>query len=234
TVRTLLDTIEVRKWADSYLDTTKQDFYGMAVQAQSGVTTGVIGFSTFSNYENYSPQLFVRFTRNGRKDSLTFATGEDTYASKYTGASTFSPLIVRGAFGIRSKIYFNTASFKNTPIINNATLQLTLDTTASSIYGYSPDTVIALIGMSGTTVDKSDSTIYAYGYRTAVDSGMSPVYSFNLTMIADRWVRYVNPNFGLTLRWGVEYSTAEKAVFFPSSSSDISKRPKLKVIYSKK
>ncbi|MFA6469367.1 MAG: hypothetical protein WCW35_10755 [Bacteroidota bacterium] len=234
TVKALLDTVEVRKWADSHNDTTAPDFFGFALQAQPGANTGVIGFSTLSNYSTYAPQLFIRFTRNGRKDSLTFASGEDTYVSKYTGPTTVNPLMVHGAFGVRSKIHFNTASLKNNPIINNATLQLTLDTVASSIYGYSPDTVIALIGMSGTTLDQSDSTIYTYGYRSSVDSNMFPVYTFNLTKITDRWVRYVNPNFGLTLRWGVEYSTAEKAVFFSSAAADTTVRPRLKIIYSKK
>jgi hypothetical protein len=142
-----LDTVEVRKWANSYIDTTAADFYGFAIQAPSGVTNGIVGFSTFDSYTGYAPQIFIRYTKNGIRDSLTYYSGEDTYATKYTGPTTFSPIVVRGGFGFRSKIRFDISSLVDKPIVNNAALELTLDTSASSFGGYSPDTVTALMAM---------------------------------------------------------------------------------------
>lgn len=235
-VTAYLDTLEIRRWADSYIDTSSliPDFYGFAIQAPSGVTTGAVGFSTFSSYSVYVPQLFIRYTKDGRRDSLSFFSGADAYAARYTGSTNFAPLIVRGGFGIRSKVQFDLSSLVNKPIINAASLELTMDTLSSSFGGYSPDTLIALLGMSGTNIDQSDSTIYVYGLKTAAAAGQPPVYSFNMTGITDRWVRGLNPNHGVTLRWGTEYTSVEKAVFFPSTHAESAKRPKLKVIYSQK
>jgi hypothetical protein len=229
-----LDTVEVRKWANSYIDTTAADFYGFAIQAPSGVTNGIVGFSTFDSYTGYAPQIFIRYTKNGIRDSLTYYSGEDTYATKYTGPTTFSPIVVRGGFGFRSKIRFDISSLVDKPIVNNAALELTLDTSASSFGGYSPDTVTALMAMSNTILDQSDSTIFVYGFRTTTVAGQPPVYSFKLTAIADRWVRSVKPNYGITLRWAAEYGTVEKAVFYSSANTDVTKRPKLKITYAKK
>ena len=229
-----LDTATVRKWATSYSDTNAPRFYGFAIQSPAGISNGIIGFSSFSDYISYVPILLIHYTKNGVRDSLSYYSGEDTYATKYSGPTIFSPITVQGAFGIRSKVFFDLNSFVNKPIINNATMELTLDTTVSLFGGYSPDSVTALLGMSSTIVDQADSTIYVYGYKTTTTAGQSPVYSFSITLIADRWVRSVKPNYGLSLRWAAEFGTVEKAVFFSSTAADITKRPRLKITYSSK
>ncbi|MFA5832634.1 MAG: hypothetical protein WDA22_04060 [Bacteroidota bacterium] len=233
-VKALLDTVEVRKWANSYIDSAAPDFFGFAVQPPTGVTNGVIGFSTFDNFTSFVPQLFIRFTKNGKRDSLTVITGQDTYASKYTGSTPFSPIMVRAGFGIRSKLNFDLSALKDKPIVNNATLELTLDSAASIFGGYSPDTLTALLGMSNTIVDRSDSTVFVYGVKKTSIAGVPQIYAFRLTDIADRWVRNVLPNYGLTIRWAAEYGTVEKAVFYSNTNADITKRPKLKMTYAKK
>jgi len=241
----ITDTAAIRRWAMSYYDTSSAipDFYGFAVRAPVGINTGVIGFSTYNNFSSFVPSLFIRYTKNGRRDSLSVFSGEDTYASITTGAPVLSPITVRGGFGIRSKIFFDQRPLEypagdtvNKPIINKAIMELTLDTLASSFGGYSPDSVTALLGMSSTNTDLSDSTFYVYGFRKSVEAGQPPVYAFNVTKIVDRWVQFrsVNTNHGITLRWAAEYGTAEKAVFYSRTNTDVRKQPKLIVTYSKK
>jgi hypothetical protein len=113
-------------------------------------------------------------------------------------------------------------------------MDLTVDTTASVISGFSPDTVTALVGMSSSTLDLSDSSIFVYGFKVTPAVGQPPVYRFSLTGVTDRWVRGAKPNYGLNLRWAAEYGTTEKIVFYPSSSAEAAKRPKLNITYSKK
>ncbi len=234
TIKSLIDTNEVRRWAASHYDTTAPNYYGFAVQSPVGINNGVVGFSTFNDFTDFVPKIFIRYTKNGRRDSLIFYTGEDAFAQKTNRPSSFSGLMVQGGYGVRSKLAFDLSALRDKPIVNNATLELTLDTAASSFGGYSPDTVTALLSISGTSLDQSDSTIFVYGLRTAATAARPPVFTFRLTNMVDRWVRGVKPNYGITLRWSGEYGTVEKAVFYPTSTADGSKRPRLHITYSKK
>ncbi|MCK9409435.1 MAG: hypothetical protein M0R68_09920 [Bacteroidetes bacterium] len=238
----ITDTAAIRRWALSYYDTSSSipDFYGFAVRARTGDTTGMVGFSTFGNSTAYVPSLFIRYTKNGRRDSLTFISGEDTYGIISTVVPALHQLTVRGAFGIRSKVYFNhrllldTVNTGTQTILNKAVLELTLDTLASSFGGFSPDTISALLGISDTDLDKSDSTVFAFGLKKNAAAGQLRVYAFDVTKIVDRWVQSTVPNNGITLRWAAEFGTAEKAVFYSRTDSSIVKQPKLLVTYSKK
>lgn len=231
TIKTRLDTADFRKWINNQIDSTKDKFYGFAV---SGINPGIVGFTPFNIFSFSVPRLFIKFINEGKPDSITISYGEDTYSAKYSIVPVLNPITVHAAFGVRSKINFNVGSLVNKPIINNAILELTLDSSASTIEGFSPDSVIALVGLSNSITDSSSGTLFSYGYRKSSALSPNPVYSFNLTGIAQRWVNNINQNYGLTLRWAAELSTVEKAVFYSSTNPDVNKRPKLKITYSKK
>jgi hypothetical protein len=234
TVIAQLNKDYIRRWADSYIDTGIHDqYYGFTVQSRS-VPTGLIGFEPFNSYSGNYPKLVIKYTKNGTRDSVVIISGEDTFVTKFDNTPTFSPITVHAAFGVRSKINFDIRALTNKPTINRAVFELTLDTAASMFSGYSPDTVIALLGMDSSIVDRSDSTIYVFGYRNKNVANQSPVYSFVVSNIVQRWVNGLKPNYGLTLRWAAEFSSAEKAVFFSSTAADTTKRPRIKITYSKK
>lgn len=235
TVTAQLKKDYIRRWADSYIDTGNHDqYYGFTVQART-IPTGLIGFSTFNSLSGIYPRLLIKYTKKEKRDSVVIISGEDTFVSKFGATPTFAPITVHAAFGVRSKINFNISPLVNKPTINRAVLELTLDTVASSLSGFSPDTVIALLGMDSSIVsDRSDSTVYVFGYRKEVVANQSPVYSFNVANIVQRWSNGLKPNYGLTLRWAAEFSSAEKAVFFSSTAVDSTKRPKIKITYSTK
>ncbi len=238
----ITDTAVIRRWAEYYYDTSSAipEFYGFAVVPQAGANTGIIGFSSFNNFVSYAPVLQVKFTRNGRRDSVSFSNGEDTYSIITSGAPAPAPITVRGGFGIRSKLTFDHLRLRDTvntavnTTLHNAVLELTLDTAASAFSGFSPDTVVAIMGMPGGDLDRSDSSVFAYGFRRAGTAGQPPVYSFKVTNIADLWVQGLKENKGITLRWGAEYGTAEQAVFYRHTDAVASRRPRLIVTYSKK
>lgn len=234
TVTAQLKKDYIRRWVDTYIDSGNHNqYYGFTVQART-IPTGLIGFSTFNSLSGIYPRLLIKYTKNGIRDSVVFISGEDTFVSKFAVAPILSPLTVRAAFGIRSKINFNFSALVNKPTVNRAILELTLDSAASTFSGYSPDTVIALLGMDSSIVDRSDSTVYVFGYRKEIIANKSPVYSFVVSNIVQRWINGLRPNYGLTLRWAAEYSSAEKAVFFSSTAVDSTKRPKIKITYSQK
>lgn len=227
-----LNTNFIRRWADTFIDTGNHDqYFGFAVQSKS---QGIVGFSTFSSSSSTAPRLVIKYTKNGIRDSISFTSGEDCYVTRYTMPVLYTPIVVRGGFGVRSKIHFNIDTLKNNPIINNARLELTMDTSRNILDSFSPDSLIALLSFSNTVTDSSSDFIYTYGYRKTDTTATNPVYIFNLTNITQRWVNKVNTNYGISLRWAAELSTAEQAAFFSSTHTDPAKRPRLYVTYSKK
>ncbi|NUN69999.1 MAG: hypothetical protein HUU02_09845 [Bacteroidetes bacterium] len=238
----IADTSVIRRWAQYYYDTSSAvpEFYGFAVVPQAGATTGIVGFSSFNNYVGYAPTMVIKFTRNGRRDSVVFSNGEDTYATITTGAPAPVPMTVRGAFGTRSKVTFDHRMLRDTvntavkTTLHKATLELMLDSVASTFSGFAPDTVVAIMGMPDGDIDRSDSSVFAYGVRRAGTGGQPPVYSFTVTNIADLWVQGLKQNKGITLRWGAEYGSAEQAVFYRYNDPVPSRRPRMIVTYSKK
>lgn len=227
----ITDTSVIRRWADDYLDTSKPDFYGFAIRAVT--TTGVIGFTPFDPYSTVVPTLVIKYTRNGYHDSLFFRYGQDTYAEMFSTPPVYSELEVRGGVGVRAKLKFNVGSFSSRQIVNNATLSLTVDTTASIYSGYSRDTLLALLAIPGSNIDSSTTSYFAYGLKKTNASSF-PVYEFSITQMAQRWINNLSTNDGLTLRWLAESNTSEKIILFPLSDPDAAKRPKLKIIYAEK
>jgi hypothetical protein len=227
----ITDTSVIRRWADDYLDTSKPDFYGFAIRAVN--TTGVIGFTPFNFYSTVVPTLVIKYTRNGYHDSLFFTYGQDTFAEMFTTPPVYSELEVRGGVGVRAKLKFNVSSLSSRQIVNNAKLSLTVDTTASTYSGYSPDTLVALLAIPGSNIDSSSASYYAYGLKKTSTSSF-PSYEFSVTQMAQRWINNLSSNEGLAIRWLAENYTSEKVVFFSLSDPDETRRPKLKIIYAEK
>lgn len=227
-----IDTAEGRKWATAFWDTTAPRYPGIALKAGPG-NPGIVGFTSYS--ATYGPLLFIRYTKYGRRDSLYYSGGDDAFLPNYTVTGPLNKLMLRGGFGVRSMIRYDLGFLTKNTVVEGATLELTLDTAATTFSGFSPDTLSAMMVNSVTDLDVVDSTMVTiFGYRSAADSTSEPVYSFNVRTWGDLWARGVNKNQGISLRWSSEYSTAEKVVFHSSADPVASKRPKLKVIYAKK
>jgi hypothetical protein len=226
-----IDTALIRRWVAAYKDTAAPAMYGLALQAKQGITTGVIGFVPFGSFTSVSPRLVIKYSRNGTRDSLVFTAGEDTYAARFAAPPVFADLEVRGAFGVRAKVHFDLSSFTDKPIVNNATMTFVADTANSRHSIYSPDSLIALLSLSGNVIDSSSSTFFAVGFKRS-DSTLGKTYTFTVTDIVQRWINNLSSNEGLSVRWAYETNTADRVVFYPAG--DPLRAPRLKIIYSRK
>lgn len=232
-VKTSLDTNLVRRWINARTDTNAAPFYGFAVMAPPGAVTGVIGFIPFSSFSSVGPRLVIKYTKNDIHDSLVFTAGEDTYAARFSVPPVLSPFEVRGAFGVRSKVRFDLSSLTGKPIINNATMVITVDTANSVRSMYSPDSLIALLSLPGGGVDSSSTSFISIGTKK-LDAAAGQTYQFNITTIAQRWVNALASNEGLSLRWAYETNTSDRVLFHTTGDADSAKRPKIKITYSRK
>ena len=242
-----LDTSIVRKWIAAYLDTSKPRFQGFALQIKTGsVSTGFSGIYPMNTSSTVAPLLRIKFTsKSGRRDSLDFYSGQSTFLA--TGNYTTQPSIeIRGGVGIRSRMRFTFSdNLKRTisdtlnpkPTVNNALLELTQNSTASQLGVGTADTIVATLGIKATSQapDTSNTQIYVYGKRNGT-STTNPVYVFDVTSIAQRWISGINENEGIVLRTAADNSSVDRMVFFSSKDKnvDASKRPKLYLMYSKK
>lgn len=229
----ITDTTLIRRWINSFLD-TNITFYGFAIQPKTTTPNCIIGFYTFNGYSSYLPGLFIKYTRNGVKDSVTFVSGQDTYLASYNGIFAPSGIEVQGGFGIRSKIWFDVAGLVKEPIINNAVVELTLNSSKSTISEHSPDSLLFFIGGDSVNVDSISTDVYGYGYRKDKTQTTDPTYVIPITSTVQRWIKNINKNNGLSIRWAWETYTADKAVFYRYNDVDVVKQPKLKIVYSKK
>ncbi len=227
-----IDTTLIRRWVAAYKDTAAPDFYGFAVQAQPGVTTGVVGFVPFGSFtSSVGPRLVIKYTKNGTRDSIVISAGEDTHAAFFTGTPVLSKFEVRGAFGIRAKVNFNFSAFTDKPIVNNAVMTVVVDTANSRRSIYSPDSLIALLSLSADSIDQSSDTYFAVGFKS-FDSTLGQTYTFTVSNIVQRWINNLSANEGLSLRWAYETNTADRVVLYPVS--DAVRAPRISIIYSRK
>lgn len=232
-IQALVDTAAVRRMVKSMTDTTAAPFHGFAVRAEPGNIPGVFGAYSFNAGSSVMPRLLVKYTKNGVRDSLILYTGEDTYGAHFITTPVLAPFEVRGGYGVRSSLRFDLSWLKDRPIVAGATLTLVADTAVSRRSIFSPDSVVALLGLSGASADASDSSVFVIG-TASYDSAVGKTYVFSLRDIAQRWVNGIYVNQGVRLRPSYETSYADRIVFHPADHPVAAKRPKLHIIYSSK
>ncbi len=229
----ITDTTVIRRWLKSYLDTTVT-FHGFAIKAKPSAPHCVIGFYTFNAYVSLLPGLFIKYTRSGVQDSVTYVSGQDTYLAGSTRTLPASTMEVQGAFGVRSKIYFDISPLNDEAIINYAAVELMLKSSESKISAEVPDSILFFMSADSAVVDSINTSVYGYGYKLDNTQKNDPTYTLRVTPIVQRWMKQLNKNEGLSIRWAWEISAADKAVFYRWNETDAAKRPKLKIVYSKK
>ncbi|MDE3058787.1 MAG: DNRLRE domain-containing protein [Bacteroidota bacterium] len=229
-----LDTNVVRKWITALTDSTAPRFYGWSIMAPSGASsTGIFGFPSFDLGTN-SPKLAVRYTKNGVEDSVIFTYGSDAFLAKNFSPISSSLIEVQGGVGRRSKIMFNLGALVNKPIINNASLVLTLNSSLSSHGTSTPDSVLVRLISNAQYPDTINSSYFYYGQRKDTAQTANPVYSIPLSSLTQAWVNNIEANYGILLEAANENSSVDRYVFYSSADPDSTKRPVLRVTYTKR
>ena len=109
-------------------------------------------------------------------------------------------------------------------IINNATLEFTLDNSLSYITDETDKSIV--IGMVVDSVTKTDSIF------TPAFLSDTIVYSISLNSVFQRWNSGIMPNLGITLKNASEVQNLDNFAIYSSAYSDPTKRPRLKITYT--
>ena len=233
-VTALVDSSLVRKWINISADGSKSPFFSIALVTKPGMTNvGIWGFSQFGTIA--PPSLKVHYSKNGVRDSIDMNSGSGTFFATRTPFVPSGFIETQAGVSIRSKINFDLNAISDSvsrAIVNNATMELTLNNEASQLGAGTPDSVLALIGGSDARPDSVSTAYFAYGYRSDPTQTTNSTYTFNVTSMAQQWINNPSTYRGVVLRSVVDQSSVDRLVFY--SSKDATRAPKLSVTYTKK
>ncbi|HTX19429.1 MAG TPA: DNRLRE domain-containing protein [Bacteroidota bacterium] len=229
-----VDTSLMRKWisisADT-ADTVTPRFFSIALVTHPGFTNvGIWGFTGFGT--STPPSLTLIYEKNGVKDSVILNSGEGTFFALAKGPPAAAYLDVQGGLALRSKVRFSmkpVSDSVNKAIINNATMQLTLNRSASLLGVGSVDSVVAYFSGSETPPDSVIASYYAYGYRQDTTSN---IYVFNVTTMAQLWLNSPSNNFGVAVRSLGDNASVDYHAFY--TVKDTAHTPRILVTYTKR
>jgi hypothetical protein len=230
-VTALIDSSIVRKWINITVDTSKPRFFSIALKPGS-INTGIWGFSQFGT--STPPSLKILYSKNGVRDSIDLNSGSGSFLATKIPFLPSGYIETQGGISVRSKINFNLKPISDSigrAIVNNARMELTLDSAASRLGAGTPDSVLALIGGSDARPDSVSTAYFAYGYRDASQT-TKIVYTFSVTSMAQQWISNPSTYQGVVLRSVTDASSVDKLSFY--SSKDPTRPPRLFVTYTKK
>lgn len=200
--------------------------YGLALVPNSGSTT-IKGFSSENTLDSLRPYITLVVQTSTSLDTvvLRFPSSVSLSDAPLTTIPSSQYLLVQNGISFRSLLKFNFPNLPSNVIINEAYLQLTLNSSQSYITsGTSNQIKVDMVTDSATKATNDESFLL-----TRLDS---ITYTVRINQIVQRWNSGVNPNYGLSLRNPFDIQNIDNFVFYNSDNPDVSKRPKLRVRYS--
>lgn len=230
-----IDSSIVRKWINITKDTSKPRFFSIALVTKPGMTNvGIWGFYQFGT--STPPSLKILYhSKDGVRDSIDLNSGSGTFLATKIPSLPSGFIDIQAGVSIRSKINFDLNPISdsiNKAIVNNATMELTLNNAASRLGAGTPDSVLALIGGSDARPDSVSTAYFAFGYRKDALQTTNSVYTFSVTSMAQQWINNPSTYQGVVLRSLIDDSSVDKLSFY--SSKDSTRAPRLFVTYTKK
>lgn len=220
---------EVKDWFEYAADTGYVNKnYGLILMPSAGSGT-IKGFYSDNNAADLIPYVTVIYTKNKTKDTVTLNISESVSLSDAPASinPTQETFILQNGIAYRNVLNFDLTKLPPNVIINNASLEFTLDNTKSFI---SPSTDKRIIvGMMIDSTTKSDS-LFTEVFLS--DSNTYILSSTAFNSMVQRWNSGILPNLGLTMKNYYEIQNLDNFYIYSPSASDISLRPRLKITYT--
>ncbi len=205
----VIDTAVIRTWLQDTLGTNN---FGLLLKP-SAVTNKIVGYAN-------QPILKIFGHKNGVAFDTSYITNMKTHIVCRNGGSTPQKGIsIRNGFISKSLLHFNISALPKNAIINNASLSIVPD----SRYGsYDSSAVIVY--------NSSDSAAYTINDSASATLLLKDsIYTANVQSL----VYNKGNNINFILRNTNYYNGVERKNFF-STDADSTKRPLLKIYYSKR
>lgn len=224
------DNETVKNWFKYAHDTNYVDKnYGIILVPNSSSNTikSFYSYQNVSSYYYYIPNLTV---------VISYSTGVlDTLAFNYTEAVSLNHvpqinslpgrIVIQNGIAIKDIFKFDFAKIPAKSIINQAVLELQLDS-INSFKSSGVDTRMIAYMLTDTAELTNDGVTY---YSVEKETG---TYSIYLTVAVQKWINGAYTNFGVLLQNIYDYSNLDRYVFYGPDYPDVTKRPKVRIRYT--
>ena len=222
-----LDTGMVRKWLLLSANSNYPYYnYGIAFKPTAAATNIKGFFSYINGADSVKPVLEIVVLRKDLQiDSIRHNYSEAVSFTTNTGTVPNDRFIIQPGYSYWTKMNFDISKVPSNVTINNATLTFYLDKSSSTISTGNDGRVrFAML------TDSSSMATDGYYYYTS--SSDSVTYNIYLNQIFQRWNFSVSNNLGVLLNYIYDGTGIDRYVFYSSTYSDISKRPRLVIRYT--
>ncbi len=215
----------VKDWFEVAADTSypvKNNGIALIPNMSSSV---IKGFYLINNDPDLIPTVRVVLSKNNVTD--TVIVNASVGLSLSNAPSSIIPadrFLLQNGIAYRNILKFDLTKLPPNVIINNASLQFTLDKSSSFISDNTDKRIV--IGMVTDSVSRKDSI---YNNASLLDT---VTYLVNLNSVFQRWNSNIMPNLGLTFKNIYELQNLDNFAIYSPSAADISKRPRLKITYT--
>jgi len=192
---------------------------------------GIIGFGGTAG--DTAPRLRIIYGTQASQDTVILSQNARAYGAYLKeNADLENKLMVQAATASRGVVRFNLDELPRGALIHNAQLQLTRNPSQSISH---PGTVDSLSAHHITDINKYTLRTQNAGPLTPVETDEATgeaLYTANISEIIQAWLT-VEDNNGLIVRDGNETLGLHRTSFYTHRTEDATKRPRLKIIFSR-
>ena len=225
-----LDQQLVFDWLRYISDTTQTSLKYHGIIVKPNVTNSYIGVgSSQANSDSAQPHLTIVLKKSSNdRDTLTVTPYMDTHVFTGTVPQEENKIYLEGSYPLRGFLFFDLSSLTKDLIISRAMLELTVDESKTTDGEQKSDTIMVRILKDSTAKTfTSDSLIVSYLSRS------DNVYSGDISWMVQRWLQGT-ANQGVALELFDEQTSAARIALYGSKEANLSLRPRIKIIYSRK
>ncbi len=224
-----VDTSIVRKWIWKAANSNYPfNNYGIALVPNSS-STSIKGFLPgIYVADSLKPTIRAIVQKNSDIDTIFIRNSESvTFNTAPESIMMNERFVIQSGVSFRNSMNFDLSKLPPRVTINEAYLELTLDSSSSYIKRTN-ETRIAFSMIIDSSAKTSDG-FYYYSSRTDTNKN---IFYVRIQPIFQKWSLSINPNLGILVNYIYETIGLDKYVFYSPDASDVSKRPKLRIRYT--
>lgn len=222
-----LDNSLVSNWLLSNADTGRANNYGIIVSPKP-TSNRIVGFTAYNLTATNDPRLKIIIDKPGVfRDTVTGFISADLSVIRGDLPSVGSENVaVQPGLSAHTKLFFNLSGIPQNIVINSAKLTLTVDTVLTKTG--KPFANLLRVYLLSDSTTKEINTNYIYGLSRSGNT-----FTGDITNIIRAITNGVD-NQGFLIKALDDLSGVELFVLKGSNASDVSQRPRLEILYSKK